>query len=736
MLLNADEELKARVHSLEVMLVNAMEDNVEYRTEYERIVDEGKLLHTTYASKVNQLKQMAAQNVRLQAEATGAREREQRATRELEHEREEAVKWRAKLKEQSDRFRDAFASLERMKKQAADDAATIKRLQKGALASSHSNLNSSLLNVSVNSSSVSETVDTERRYKAKVAALERRVDDLRQRLESGAEVSATVAAMDADALRMHVERLTSINEVLREDNKELLLESARAGDGKHGTQARALDGEAARLKAELEAAHAREAEHSTRARDLEASVAALRAQLDDAQRQRQDVAQSVGREYGARLAVVTKERESWQSRAELLEALLNDAVTTDSSQVELAAKLHATAQRLVGDMQALAVSRAQVEQQRALVAAREAAVGTMEERTQEYAEHVERVEDRCTSLVRALSQAEQLAAEAEARSVAAAHAEEAARARLSALTLQRDELARELEDQRALCRDMEEVSRDAEELTASLQQRLANADRERETAVLAADAALRTMCEERDELKILSGQLFEASQTAQAEAEERDAELQRVRVELDAALAALDKQQGVARELHTCLDRRVAEHHRVLDAKAEEASKLRALLEAARDTQMATDDAERARRADWEARLAEAEREADVERAAAKAASEQLVALEADSAVTRRLLEVVRNECAQLQLVQEALAEVLEQRGARCCCAELRAMAEAVRASGETAEAVVSQQREVAKLQAVVDQQNRYISDAKTKSNVKIRLLHAQLTEALAAKKQ
>ncbi len=65
-----------------------------------------------------------------------------------------------------------------------------------------------------------------------------------------------------------------------------------------------------------------------------------------------------------------------------------------------------------------------------------------------------------------------------------------------------------------------------------------------------------------------------------------------------------------------------------------------------------------------------------------------------------------------------------------CCCSEARELSAALRQSGSAVESKANQQREVAKLQAVVDQQNRYITDAKAKSNSKIRLLHSQLTTA------
>lgn len=77
----------------------------------------------------------------------------------------------------------------------------------------------------------------------------------------------------------------------------------------------------------------------------------------------------------------------------------------------------------------------------------------------------------------------------------------------------------------------------------------------------------------------------------------------------------------------------------------------------------------------------------------------------------------------------ESLLEVLEGRNS-CCCAEARELAVAVRQSGIAAESKTNQLRDVAKLQAVVDQQNRYITEAKASSNAKIRLLHSQLTTA------
>jgi hypothetical protein len=57
------------------------------------------------------------------------RERETTMAKDLEEQKQEQAKWKAKVKEQTERYKDVFTSLERMKKQAELDAATIKRLQ-------------------------------------------------------------------------------------------------------------------------------------------------------------------------------------------------------------------------------------------------------------------------------------------------------------------------------------------------------------------------------------------------------------------------------------------------------------------------------------------------------------------------------------------------------------------------------------------------------------------------------
>lgn len=108
-------EVREHIQKLETALVNMMTDNGEYKSEYERIAEEGKLLYVTYASKSNQLKQLAALNVKLQGETTSAKDRENAALKEVEKEKQETEKWRSKYKEQLDKHKDLFASLDKMK---------------------------------------------------------------------------------------------------------------------------------------------------------------------------------------------------------------------------------------------------------------------------------------------------------------------------------------------------------------------------------------------------------------------------------------------------------------------------------------------------------------------------------------------------------------------------------------------------------------------------------------------
>lgn len=68
----------------------------------------------TYASKSNQLKQLVIINSKLQNDAQSARERELEAVRESEKHRAEGLKFKQKCKEQTDRFKDTFAQLEKV----------------------------------------------------------------------------------------------------------------------------------------------------------------------------------------------------------------------------------------------------------------------------------------------------------------------------------------------------------------------------------------------------------------------------------------------------------------------------------------------------------------------------------------------------------------------------------------------------------------------------------------------
>ena len=65
--------VEEHIRQLETSLINALSDNSEFKAEYERIAEEGRLLYTTYASKSSQLKHLAVENVRLQSETQAAK---------------------------------------------------------------------------------------------------------------------------------------------------------------------------------------------------------------------------------------------------------------------------------------------------------------------------------------------------------------------------------------------------------------------------------------------------------------------------------------------------------------------------------------------------------------------------------------------------------------------------------------------------------------------------------------
>jgi hypothetical protein len=173
-------EVKEHIRVLEMRLVNMITDNCEYRSEYERIAEEGRLLYTTYASKSNQLKQLAALNVKLQGEATAAKDKEIVATKETEKERQEAEKWKSKFKEQLDKHKEVFSSLDKMRQQHEEDVATIKRLTPAT--GGAKDIHEKKL-VQVEKAGVREA-DLQKKHKQEVQDLETKIAKLKARIDA------------------------------------------------------------------------------------------------------------------------------------------------------------------------------------------------------------------------------------------------------------------------------------------------------------------------------------------------------------------------------------------------------------------------------------------------------------------------------------------------------------------------------------------------------------------------
>lgn len=253
--------MRDHIRKLETALVNMMTDNGEYKSEYERIAEEGRLLYTTYASKSNQLKQLAALNVKLQGETTAAKDKESAAVKEAEKERQEAEKWKNKYKDQLERHKDVFGTLEKLKQvrcyfkkkrtndlklnsfslqQHEEDVATIKRLAP-ATSGAKEMLDKKLQ--SQEKASVREA-EMQKKHRQEVVELESKIAKLKARLdakgpapvsvsgegESSASVGNSNLTFEAEknaisSLKERVEVLNSANEALRQENKTLVAQA-------------------------------------------------------------------------------------------------------------------------------------------------------------------------------------------------------------------------------------------------------------------------------------------------------------------------------------------------------------------------------------------------------------------------------------------------------------------------------------------------------------------------------
>lgn len=63
------------------------------------------MLYTTYASKVNQLKQLAAHNAKLQGDAESSKQRETELKEQIAALQKEEEMWKAKFRDQTERFK-------------------------------------------------------------------------------------------------------------------------------------------------------------------------------------------------------------------------------------------------------------------------------------------------------------------------------------------------------------------------------------------------------------------------------------------------------------------------------------------------------------------------------------------------------------------------------------------------------------------------------------------------------
>lgn len=740
-----DPRVESIIHQLRVDLTNAQEDNAEYKAEYERIAEEGRLLYSTYASKVNQLKQVASQNAKMQADLGAAKEREIGFEKQLEEERQETSKWKAKFKEQIERFKDTFASLENMKKQAAEDAAMIKRLQAGG------------------GKVGALDVDTERKYKLQIQQLEQQLKQLRQKVDSKVSTSLSLstsmtASNNVADLKRTIEELSASNELLRDDNKSLLLEVAKAGDGKFTLQAKLdqKDQEVQRLQGELsrereqvarltkalnEKIEQSEKELGSIRRDHQEAVAALEVNLADSRARVASLEQQVqtvsamraelescrtqiksfrSADYERRLANAVMDRDAWKSRCEQLSVVLENAIEVDVEQQKVCERVKETAVYLKAEAIRVKKQISAVEEKNKQVDQRLADIGSMEERTKAYDEHIERVEHRCVAMARSLEETERRMEQA---------AQETA-----ALQKAKQSLEAELEDQRGLIRDMEECSKETDDLNAQLAQRMAGVEAERDAAkaveaqmkteLAECRQKLQTIEHEYSELKMLSGRLFEASEAFGTELQEKDGETERLRQEIETLQASLEKQQIAFKEVNATLDRKIEEFHRSMGNKVDECNTLRKLLDEARATTIES-AADRKKRLEMESKLRELEGALDLEKEQLKSTTEALVEALGEAKKSALLYDTAKNQRDQLKVMQEMLIDSLQTQ--TCCCSEATQMKQLLEQCIRGAEERAAHVKELEKMQKTIDQQNRYINESKGKSNANIRLLHSQL---------
>ena len=665
------------------------------------------------------------------------RDKQREAEETLETEQSETKKWKQKVKEQTDRFKDAFSAMEKMKEKANEDSTTIRRLQ----------------SANPVSNSAKSDPDLERRYRD----LEKKYGALKQRVEkkSAPGTNNTSPA----ALKERVEALMLSNEMLREDNRSLLLEMAKSGDGGKFVSKAKLEEkeheinalkqkleksihESHQLRAqieELESLFAAEKndmvamyteeldelkQNLTMSRAkcalLESQLGPLRSAVAEGEIAQKNLRELRAQDYGRRIAAAVEERDLWRNRAEELTVVLEKSIETDMKQLAVSDKLRETISYLKGETRR--VTREHESAKEKLEQAKEtlSTLEPLEEQKRIYLAQTEEMEQRCAAMTRSVEETSKAMEEMVAK-------EKSLKAESLELLRAKIELETELEEQRILCRDFEDCSKESEDMSATLMAKLDRLELDRRELDARFQILIReneALLDQKMELTTLSGKLFETSEMRNVELDEKDSEIEALKSESIQFQKSLAEQEQACRALSETLDRKMEDFHRKLAAKREECNTLRKLVDEGNGNRE-----EQKKRINLEFQMQELESSIESERQLLAEATGRLSEAQGEAKRLEIQIALESNCRAQLELAQESMQEVLAGTNS-CCCTESEALSQLIRESMQAAEPMVTHAKEMTKLQTIVDQQNRYINESKAKSNKKIRILHSQLVAA------
>jgi chromosome segregation ATPase len=234
------------------------------------------------------------------------------------------------------------------------------------------------------------------------------------------------------------------------------------------------------------------------------------------------------------------------------------------------------------------------------------------------------------------------------------------------LKLQKIDLETELEDQKLLCLDLEDCSKESESMVTTLMKKIAAIEAERDEA----QAQVLELEKEKGELLLLTSKLAEASDSRGSELEETTLEMDAYKEKIAALETALAAQQTVCRGLNDTLDRKIEEFHRSALAKQEECNTLRKLVDEGSYAREENSD-EKKKRLDLEAKIREISASYENEKESLARTTDLLAEAEGEKKKLELEMELEKNLRGQMEVIQESLLEVVNEKSP-CCCDETK----------------------------------------------------------------